>query len=91
MGHEWKDLTEIVGTKGTIGYSTFDANPVRLNTGDETREFAIPFPPHVQQPLIQTVVDALNGEGACPSTGVSGARTSRVIDAILEEYRARSR
>ncbi len=91
VGPEWKDLTEIVGTKGTIGYSTFDANPVRLVTGDETREFAIPFPPHVQQPLIQTVVDALNGEGACPSTGESGARTSRVIDSILEEYRARSR
>jgi predicted dehydrogenase len=91
VGPEWKDLTEIVGTNGTIGYSTFDAKPVRLITGDETQEFAIPFPPHVQQPLIQTVVDALNGEGECPSTGESGARTSRVIDTILEEYRARSR
>jgi 1,5-anhydro-D-fructose reductase (1,5-anhydro-D-mannitol-forming) len=91
VGPEWTDLTEIVGTKGRVGYSTFDAKPVRLTTGDETQEFAIPFPPHVQQPLIQMVVDTLNGEGACPSTGESGARTSRVIDAILEEYRARSR
>jgi predicted dehydrogenase len=91
VGPEWRDLTEIVGTKGTIGYSTFDANPVTLVAGDRTEEFAIPFPPHVQQPLIQTVVDALNGEGECPSTGESGARTSRVIDAVLEEYRARSR
>ncbi len=89
VGPESRDLTEIVGTKGTIAYSTFDANPVTLATGDDTQEFAIPFPPHVQQPLIQTVVDALHGEGTCPSTGESGARTSRVIDAILEEYRAR--
>jgi predicted dehydrogenase len=91
VGPESRDLTEIVGTEGTIAYSTFDANAVALVTGDDTREFAISFPPHVQQPLIQTVVDALNGEGTCPSTGESGARTSRVIDAILEDYRARSR
>jgi predicted dehydrogenase len=91
VGPEWRDLTEIVGTKGTLGYSTFDADPVRLAAGDRTEEFAIPFPPHVQQPVIQTVVDALNGEGECPSTGESGARTSRVIDVVLEEYRARSR
>jgi predicted dehydrogenase len=87
VGPEWTDLTEIVGTKGRIAYSTFDARPVTLVAGDETRELAIPFPPHVQQPLIQTVVDALNGAGVCPSTGESGARTSRVIDTVLAEYR----
>jgi predicted dehydrogenase len=89
VGPEWVDRTEIVGTKGTIAYSTFDANPVTLVAGDDTLELAISFPPHVQQPLIQTVVDALNGEGECPSTGESGARTTRVIDAVLEEYRRR--
>jgi hypothetical protein len=29
-------------------------------------------------------VDELNGEGRCPSTGESAARTARVLDAILE-------
>jgi predicted dehydrogenase len=91
VGREEKDLTEIVGTKGSLGYSTFDEGPLTLVNGDETREFPIPFPAHVQQPLIQTVVDALNGSGECPSTGESGARTTRVIDAILQDYRARSR
>jgi len=89
VGPEWIDRTEIVGTKGTVAYSTFDADPVTLVAGERTEEFAIPFPPHVQQPLIQTVVDALNGEGECPSTGESGARTSRVLDTVLEEYRTR--
>lgn len=88
---EWRDQTEIVGTEGTVGYSTFDADPVTLVAGDRTEKFAIPFPPHVQQPLIQTVVDALNGKGECPSTGESGARTSRVLDTVLEEYRTRAR
>jgi len=46
----------------------------------------IPHPPHVQQPLIQTVVDHLNGLGQCPSTGDSAARTTRVMDQILASY-----
>ena len=31
--------------------------------------FAVPDPPHVHQPLIQTIVDEQNGIGRCPSTG----------------------
>src|SRR5438552_44606 len=36
----------------------------------------LPDPPHIQQPLIQTVVNALLGRGDCPSTGHTAARTS---------------
>ena len=43
-------------------------------------------PPHVHQPLIQTIVDELRGRGRCESTGESGARTSRVMDRCLEGY-----
>jgi hypothetical protein len=45
-----------------------------------------PNPPHVQQPLIQTVVDDLLGRGTCPSTGESARRTSRVMDTVLSAY-----
>ncbi|MCK4793694.1 MAG: hypothetical protein KAV87_58740 [Desulfobacteraceae bacterium] len=38
---------------------------------------------HIQQPLIQTIVDELTGAGRCPSTGNSAAQTSWVIDKIL--------
>jgi predicted dehydrogenase len=37
-------------------------------------------PPHVHQPLIQSIVDELAGRGACPSTGASGARASLVLE-----------
>ena len=50
-------------------------------------EIPVDDPPHVHQPLIQTIVDELNGEGACASTGVSGARTTGVVDEVLREYR----
>ena len=80
---EKRDVTEIVGSKGRILYSTFDNRPIILETGKGRVEFPIDNPPHVQQPLIQTVVDALTGNGSCPSTGESAARTSRVMDQML--------
>jgi predicted dehydrogenase len=80
------DRTEILGTRGRVSFASFDDAPVLLEAGGETSEFAIPHPPHVQQPLIQTVVDQLNGLGQCPSTGESAARTNWVMDQILASY-----
>jgi predicted dehydrogenase len=78
------ERTEIVGTKGKLAYSTFDAQPVALTTANGLTQFAYADPPHIQQPLIQTVVDQLNGIGTCPSTGESAARTSWVMDQMLK-------
>jgi len=77
------DCTEIVGSQGKIVYATFDPVPLRLETSGGVQEYTFEAPAHVQQPLIQTVVDALRGVGACPSTGVTAARTSWVMDKIV--------
>ncbi|MEM7344731.1 MAG: Gfo/Idh/MocA family oxidoreductase [Chloroflexota bacterium] len=81
------DQVEIVGTKGKVSFASFSPTPIVLTTAAGKQEFVLNDPPHVHQPLIQTIVDELNGEGVCPSTGESGARTSWVIDQILSEYR----
>lgn len=81
------DQTEIVCSKGKITFSTFDEQPVVLTTSQGRKEFKIKYPPHIQQPLIQTIVDELNGSGTCPSTGESAARTSWVMDQMLQNYR----
>jgi 1,5-anhydro-D-fructose reductase (1,5-anhydro-D-mannitol-forming) len=83
------DRVEIVGNRGTIAFSTFENAPVELIRDGRVERFEIPHPPHVQQPLIQTVVDALTGHGLCPSTGTTAARTSWVMDQMLESYRRR--
>ena len=83
-GFVWWDQTEIVGNEGKITYSTFDARPIVLTTSGGTREYAYDYPAHIQQPLIQTVVDDLNGAGTCPSTGESAARTTWVMDQMLD-------
>ncbi|MGD2049043.1 MAG: Gfo/Idh/MocA family oxidoreductase [Chloroflexota bacterium] len=85
--YEEMDRTEIVGDKGRLIYSTFDDLPVVLETVEGKKEFKIGYPVHIQQPLIQTVVDDLLGEGKCPSTGESGARTTWVMDQIIAGYR----
>jgi predicted dehydrogenase len=77
------DLTRIVGSKGEISFSTFDPLPILLQNAAGVTEFTIPYPQHIEQPMIQTVVDELNGYGVCPSTGETAARTSWVMDQML--------
>jgi predicted dehydrogenase len=85
------DETELAGTRGSITFPSFDNQPVVLTTDEGVTHFAIDNPPHVHQPLTQTVVDELNGVGTCPSSGVSGARTTWVMDQVLEDYRRQTR
>src|SRR4051812_5437683 len=54
------DHTEIIGSAGKLSYSTFDTQPVSLTTSQGQTEFAIDYPAHIQQPLIQSIVDTLN-------------------------------
>jgi hypothetical protein len=67
-------------------FTMFQSRPVRLENASGMQLFDLPYPPHVAQPLIQTVVDDLLGRGECPSTGVSARRTSRVMDRVLDGY-----
>jgi predicted dehydrogenase len=82
------DRTELLGSHGRIAFSTFGDDPIVVETGDGTASIGIARPEHVQQPLIQTVVDDLRGRGHCPSTGESALRTTRVTDAALRSYSA---
>jgi predicted dehydrogenase len=82
------DVNEIVGSEGRVRFSTFGTEPIVWETQAGATEFAIDNPLHVQRPLIQTIVDELNGVGTCPSSGVSAARTNWVMDEMLRDYRA---
>lgn len=86
-GREHVDLITITGDKATLSLSTFGNEPVKLEMHDgETQTFDMPNPKTIQQPLIQAIVDELRGLGSCPSTGVTAARTSHVMDAALHSY-----
>lgn len=84
-----EDVIELSGTEARVVLSTFGDEPVRLVARAREEAFDLPNPPHVHQPLVQRVVDELNGKaprGSCPSTGRSAARTSWAMDEALKAY-----
>jgi predicted dehydrogenase len=82
-----EDAFEIVGTRGTVAVPCFANGPVEVlwETG-RREEFVIEHPAHVQQPLVQQVVDELRGRGRCVSTGESALRTQAVMDEVLKGF-----
>ncbi|HEY5783319.1 MAG TPA: Gfo/Idh/MocA family oxidoreductase [Microlunatus sp.] len=83
-----RDQVEIIGTAGSLSFSCFADEPLRLHTARGLEQIEAPYPETVQLPLIQTVVNALTGHGQSPSTGQTALRTARVIDGLLSHYRA---
>jgi hypothetical protein len=83
VANEELDLTEIVGSSGKVTYANFLNLPIVIERDGRTEKFEIPHPEHVQQPLIQLIVNELLGTERSPSTGKSGAMTSWVMDKIM--------
>lgn len=78
-----KEVTTIVGSKGQISFPFFSDHTVTVEVeGREKEIMKFDIPVNIQQPLIQTIVNELLGKGQCPSTGVSGARTNKVMEVL---------
>ncbi|HEY4291533.1 Gfo/Idh/MocA family oxidoreductase [Luteibacter sp.] len=78
-----EDRVEIVGDRGRLVFATFGDGPILLEAGARREDIRIANPEHIQQPLIETIVAELTGKGYCPSTARTGARTSWVMDQVL--------
>ena len=82
------EIDEIViyGSKGQIRFATFGTGSFSLvKEGKVPRVFEFPLPKHIQSPLIQTILDELQGKGTCPSTGISAARTNWVMEQLVKK------
>ena len=78
-----KEVTTIVGSKGQISFPFFGDHSVTLELDGYQKEvMRFEIPVHIQQPLIQSIVDELLGNGQCPSTGISGARTNKIMELL---------
>ena len=77
---EKADSITLTGTRGHLVTPVFSDTDVVVTRAGRTETLPIRNPPHVHQPLIQTIVDELNGRGRCESTGESGARSALVLD-----------
>lgn len=85
VAHEsaMEDRIEIIGDKGMICFSVFTYEPIALHTEKGRGEIVIENPEHVQQPLIQAVVDDLLGKSTCACDAESATTTNWVMDKIL--------
>ena len=77
---EKADSITITGTHGRLVTPVVSATDVLLPRAGRTEILPIRNPPHVHQPLIQTIVDELHHRGHCESTGESGARSAWILD-----------
>ena len=76
------EQTQLIGSAGTITFSFFENFTINVTTASGSEDYTIPFPMHVQQPLIESIVQELRSEGKSPSTGETGARASTILDWI---------
>jgi predicted dehydrogenase len=81
-----RDSFEIVGEKGILKTSTFTYEPIVVINSDGRQEYINEKPVNIQFYLIEQIVNALSGNGEVVSTGITAARTSRVMDEVVKEY-----
>lgn len=74
--------TQLIGAKGKITFSFFEKFIIQVDTATGSDAYTIPFPEHVQQPLIELIVAELRGGAKSPSTGQTGARSTTILDQI---------
>ena len=77
------DAFVLTGAGGEIRTTLFSDSDVVVRRGGGAEVHEVRNPPHVHQPLIQTIVDELRGVGRCESGGESGARASRVLEMCI--------
>ena len=80
-----KDICEITGTKGKISFNVFSTHSFILETGGTTTTFNFDDLQHVQQPMIESVVNYFLNEGHNPCSGEEGAEVMRLMEDIVKK------
>jgi len=79
---ERKDECIITGSEGEIRFSVFGKQEIRLTQNNQETRIAFDPPQHVQQPLIEKVVQYFLGNGPNPCPAEEGYQVMRVMDAF---------
>ena len=88
VGHDSarEDRIEIIGDKGMVSFSVFDYQPIELITSSGKELINVPNPLYVQKPLIQSVIETLQGKANCKCTSISATPVNWVMDRILGKF-----
>jgi predicted dehydrogenase len=75
-----RDTCEIIGSEGKISFTFFEQDPVLLTRNNKTETITFDKLQHVQQPMIEKVVQYFRGEGPNPDTGEEGVRVMQMLE-----------
>ncbi len=81
-----RDHVEIIGTKGSIQFSIFDNAPIELKNNMGSKIFNFTRPVNIQQPMIQSVVDCLNGNGKSFSNSDEALHVNEIMSQVVHDY-----
>jgi predicted dehydrogenase len=82
---EEEDELVIVGSEGSIRFSVMSNDPVIVKGKGLEEVIQFDALPHVQQPFIQEIVDALQGKNNMDTTGIAGLKTQKILAALEKE------
>jgi len=80
--YDREDHCEIIGSKGKISFSVFDHNPLVIETDGQKMTLEFDKLQHVQQPMIQNVVEYFLGTSENPCSASEGLHVMKMMDAI---------
>jgi len=81
-----KDSFVINGTKGSILFSTFAGTPVCIKNGNKVNKHPISFPKHIQLPMIESVVNEINGVEKSYSDKYAAAEVNKWLEIAVKNY-----
>ena len=82
---EEKDLCVITGTQGSIHFSVFDMKQIMVRKNGMEELIYFDALQHVQQPMIEKVVEYFSGKGSNPCSGDDGYTVMWMIDRITKK------
>ena len=80
------DHCEIIGSTGKINFSFFSSNSIELVSNNKTTRFDFDVLQHVQQPMIEKIVQYFLGETDNPCSAGEGAEVMRWMEEFAGNY-----
>jgi predicted dehydrogenase len=80
--NEEKDLCEIVGSKGKISFAVFGEPKIMTTVEGKKENFLFDTLQHVQQPMIEKVVDYFLDKGANPCSADEGVKVMELMEGL---------
>ena len=81
-----KDSCEIAGSEGKINFSVFGQQKLSVTKNSETEIIVFKPLKHVQQPMIEKVVEYFLDEGPNPCSAEDGAEVMRLMDQFTGKW-----